>query len=338
MLEKPNLKIRLEGNRYLAENSVLFNRLVELVESNRFGFCRRLRGKDMAGMRSWIENILPLLKDGRYTLATKCHWIIAGLEDFPKCPAPCAEKTFQSMLARKTARTYRRSGDIGRTVRGSAWSEIRKHTGRGRRQGLNGTETRTGQTGKKRRRRQLKGTATRISQIPKSARGRTSPGTERLSGRIPKRHRAPNVVFHPAGTRRFRKSGEGPVSRRRDSNRRPRIRKIKPGRRKKSGKRARKDTASPGQPCDLKSKRRQNIRVSGNTVCHSYFNLTRRNKNQTRHVLKNTATSISHRLKTLKISLRTTDSEKAGSANSWKAKSEMEHFENLEKKTNASGF
>lgn len=86
MLEKPNLKIRQEGNRYLAENSVLFNRLVELVESNRFGFCRRLRGKDMASMRSWIENILPLLKDRRYTLATKCHWIIAGLEDFPKCP------------------------------------------------------------------------------------------------------------------------------------------------------------------------------------------------------------------------------------------------------------
>lgn len=85
MQKRLNFRIPPEENQYFKTEPEMFRKLVDLIENNRYGFYRHLHGKDMKYMLNWLDGQLPLLGNEKYTVATKCHWLVHGLTCFPKC-------------------------------------------------------------------------------------------------------------------------------------------------------------------------------------------------------------------------------------------------------------
>lgn len=86
-----------ESNAYFQHNAVLFDTLLDLVQSNNYGYMNVLRlNKSYSEVASWINNSLPLLSDKRYTTATKVCWILHGLTEFPVCQNRSCRKPFSA--------------------------------------------------------------------------------------------------------------------------------------------------------------------------------------------------------------------------------------------------
>lgn len=98
-----------ERNPYRENNPAYFDRLLRLVYDHPRSFQTMLRAsgvhfdqaryrgvvrkyrkydesRDNTKLLEWVNVSLPKLSDPVYSLATKCHWILNGLTDFPVCP------------------------------------------------------------------------------------------------------------------------------------------------------------------------------------------------------------------------------------------------------------
>lgn len=62
----------------------MFMKLVDYVFSHQSSFARYMP-KSCFDLYEWINEVTPKLKDKKYKLNTKVHWILMGLTDFPKC-------------------------------------------------------------------------------------------------------------------------------------------------------------------------------------------------------------------------------------------------------------
>ena len=89
---KTHFQKNLENNIYFQNNNEYFLELENLLIENPKGYQQKLSssfckkyGKSFSYLNFWINQQLPKLKDEKFTIATKCYWILHGFEDFPKC-------------------------------------------------------------------------------------------------------------------------------------------------------------------------------------------------------------------------------------------------------------
>lgn len=96
---KAEVKYSTEGNVYYERSPVLFMKLVQLISDYPFSYGQMLRAKGKKSyiekhpdyippyrdILDWLNTSLPLLSDPFYNIATKCHWILNGITDFPTC-------------------------------------------------------------------------------------------------------------------------------------------------------------------------------------------------------------------------------------------------------------
>ena len=101
-------KIKLKNkkqNIYYQNNKKIFLELVKLINENPHKYakkilskCTRKEYKDYSHLRIWIDSMLPQLQN--YNYATKCYWIIYGIQDFPKCAnEKCNNKITQQLYS-----------------------------------------------------------------------------------------------------------------------------------------------------------------------------------------------------------------------------------------------
>lgn len=65
-------------------------RLFKLVDEHRNSYFLLLKREENRDLREWIDLKTPKLNEGdfSYNYCTKSYWILAGLQDFPKCQNP----------------------------------------------------------------------------------------------------------------------------------------------------------------------------------------------------------------------------------------------------------
>ena len=95
-------------NVYYRQSPEMFMKLVHLIEEHPVSYGQMLRAKGKKKfvakhpdyvpkykeLHDWINNSLPMLSDPFYKISTKCHWIINGFTDFPKCTFNGCEHKF----------------------------------------------------------------------------------------------------------------------------------------------------------------------------------------------------------------------------------------------------
>lgn len=72
-------------NIYKIQNPELYLELQQLIELYPKHYVKMLNGKNYQHLQAWIVSSLPLLNNNKYTMQTKCYWILNGLTDFPVC-------------------------------------------------------------------------------------------------------------------------------------------------------------------------------------------------------------------------------------------------------------
>lgn len=89
---KDDVLKNMQSNIYFKSNEEMFMRLVDYVFSHKSSFAKYMP-KSCFDLYEWINKVTPKLKDKKYKLNTKVHWILMGLTDFPKCANPdCTNK------------------------------------------------------------------------------------------------------------------------------------------------------------------------------------------------------------------------------------------------------
>lgn len=91
-------------NVYFKDNENLFEELFDIVVGNPKHFGRMIFSKgaqkahkNREQLASWIIEKLPLLSDPKYTITTKCYWILNNLTNFPECVI-CGDPIKQNAL------------------------------------------------------------------------------------------------------------------------------------------------------------------------------------------------------------------------------------------------
>lgn len=103
-------EIKLLGynNPYWINDPKQFLHLKQIIEKNPKLFGKILHGtgcykttyrpdRDKRQLLAWIDRSLPKLQSKKYTLGTKCYWILHGLVDFPVCPICGLKENYANM-------------------------------------------------------------------------------------------------------------------------------------------------------------------------------------------------------------------------------------------------
>ena len=83
------------NNIYYNSNTVFFTRLQNLISNQLYTYSCTFKNinKDLG---EWIYISIPVLQDKKYTWATRCYWILNGLQDFPACNT-CGKKIIKNV-------------------------------------------------------------------------------------------------------------------------------------------------------------------------------------------------------------------------------------------------
>ena len=100
------IKKNKASNVYYKNNPKFFNELFEIVINHPKNFGQMIKSKDgmpqstvdRSYLSNWINQQLPILQDKKYSISTKCYWILTGLIDFPECPV-CGKQIKRNVLS-----------------------------------------------------------------------------------------------------------------------------------------------------------------------------------------------------------------------------------------------
>ena len=103
-------EVKLIGynNPYWVDNPIQFLQLKQIIEKNPRLFGKILHGtgcykfayrpdRDKRQLLAWIDKCVPKLQDNKYSLGTKCYWILHGLVDFPSCSICGLKENYMTM-------------------------------------------------------------------------------------------------------------------------------------------------------------------------------------------------------------------------------------------------
>ena len=92
---KDDVFTNINNNMYFQQDNAMFLKLVDYVFSHQTSFSRYMP-RNEPELFDWVNESTPKLSNVEFKLNTKIHWILMGLDDFPKCANPACNNKVQT--------------------------------------------------------------------------------------------------------------------------------------------------------------------------------------------------------------------------------------------------